>query len=161
MPTTHQIRQTARFSVPPAAVYRALMNSRQHTAFTGAPAKIDVRVRGRFTAWEPHLCGITVEVAEDKQIVQAWQAENWPSGHYSIATFELKRAGSGTALTFTQTGVPPKNRKSINDGWKTHYWQPLKKFFARLVYEPLLNVLLSRTFYSTNTSITVNSYPKV
>jgi hypothetical protein len=33
-------------------------------------------------------------------------------------------------LTITQSGVPPKNLKGINEGWKTHHWQPLKKFFA-------------------------------
>ena len=57
-------------------------------------------------------------------------AENWPAGHYSIATFELRRAGGGTVLTFTQAGVPAKNLKGIDEGWKTHYWQQLKKYFA-------------------------------
>jgi activator of HSP90 ATPase len=131
MALTHQIRHTIRFAVPPGAIYRALMDSRQHQAFTGAPAKIDAKVGGRFTAWGPHLSGVTVELIKDKRIVQAWRAENWPAGHYSIATFDLKRADRGTALTFTQVGVPPKNRKSVNEGWKAHYWQPLKKFFAK------------------------------
>ncbi len=131
MTLTHQIRHTIRFAVPPGAIYHALMDSRQHQAFTGAPAKIDANVGGRFTAWGPHLSGVNVELLKDKRIVQAWRAENWPEGHYSIATFDLKRVGSGTVLTFTQVGVPAKNRKSINEGWKTHYWQPLNKFFAK------------------------------
>jgi activator of HSP90 ATPase len=130
MAVTHQIRQAVRFAVPPHAIYRAFMDSRQHTAFTGAPAKIDAKIGGRFTAWGPHLSGVTVELIKDKRIVQAWRAENWPAGHYSIVTFDLKRAGRGTGLTFTQLGVPARNRKSIDAGWKTHYWQPLKKFFA-------------------------------
>jgi activator of HSP90 ATPase len=131
MTLTHQIRHTIRFAVRPGAIYHALMDSRQHQAFTGAPAKIDAKVGGRFTAWGPHLSGVNVELLKDKRIVQAWRAENWPAGHYSIATFDLKRVGSGTVLTFTQVGVPAKNRKSINEGWKTHYWQPLNKFFAK------------------------------
>jgi activator of HSP90 ATPase len=130
MTVPHQIRHTVRFAVPPSAIYRALMDSRRHRAFTGAPAKIEPKVGGRFTAWGPHLSGITVELVRDKRIVQAWRAENWPAGHYSIATFELRRAGGATVLTFTQAGVPAKNVKGINEGWKTHYWQPLKKFFA-------------------------------
>jgi activator of HSP90 ATPase len=131
MTLTHQIRHTIRFAVRPGAIYHALMDSRQHQAFTGAPAKIDAKVGGRFTAWGPHLSGVNVELLKDKRIVQAWRAENWPAGHYSIATFDLKRVGSGTVLTFTQVGVPAKNRKSINEGWKTHYWQLLNKFFAK------------------------------
>jgi len=40
MTVAHQIRHTVRFAVPPRAIYGALMDSRQHRAFTGAPAKI-------------------------------------------------------------------------------------------------------------------------
>src|SRR5260221_2822282 len=90
MTAMHQIRQTVRFAAPPSAIYRALMESRRHQAFTGAPAKIDAKVGGRFTAWGPHLSGVTVELVKDKRIVQAWRAENWPSGGYSVVTFNLK-----------------------------------------------------------------------
>jgi len=131
MAAAHQIRHTVRFTVTPRAVYRALMDSWQHSLFTGAPARIDPSVGGRFTAWGPHLSGINVELVRDRRIVQAWRAENWPTGHYSIVTFDLKRTASGTTLTFTQAGVPAKNLKSINEGWKTHYWQLMKKYFAR------------------------------
>jgi activator of HSP90 ATPase len=131
MSTIRQIRQVVRFTATPGAIYRALMNSKRHTAFTGAPAKVDAKVGGRFAAWGPHLRGINVELIKNKRIVQAWRAQNWPKGHYSIATFELKRARGGTLLAFTQTGIPAKNAKSINQGWKTHYWQPLKKYFAK------------------------------
>ena len=126
-----QIRHTVRFTVPPRAIYRALMDSWQHTAFTGAPAKVDPTVGGRFSAWGPHLKGINVELIRDKRIVQAWRAQDWPEGHYSIVTFDLKRSASGSTLTFTQAGVPAKNLKSIDAGWKSHYWQPLKKYFAK------------------------------
>ena len=131
MAAAHQIHHTVRFSATPRAIYRALMDSWQHAAFTGAPARIDPSVGGRFTAWGPHLSGITVELVRDRRIVQAWRAENWPAGRYSIVTFDLRRTASGTTLTFTQAGVPPRNLKSINEGWKTHYWQLLKKYFAK------------------------------
>jgi activator of HSP90 ATPase len=131
MAAAHQIRHTVRFNVSARAVYRALMDSWQHEAFTGAPAKIDPTVGGRFTAWGANLSGINVELVRDRRIVQAWRALDWPQGHYSIATFELKRAGKGTLLVFTQAGVPSKNLKDINAGWKTHYWQLLKKYFEK------------------------------
>jgi uncharacterized protein YndB with AHSA1/START domain len=40
-----------RFNASPEAIYNALMDSRMHSAFTGAPTKIDPKVGGRFTAW--------------------------------------------------------------------------------------------------------------
>jgi len=127
MATTRQIRHIVRFKATPSAIYRALMQSKRHAAFTGAPAEIDPTVGGRFAAWGSHLRGVTVELIKNQRIVQAWRARNWPTGHYSIATFELKQAKAGTVLVFTQVGIPAKNAKSINEGWKTHYWQPLKK----------------------------------
>lgn len=131
MTATKEIRHTVRFKATPRAIYQALMDSRKHAAFTGAPADIDPKVGGRFAAWGPHLRGINVELIKNKLIVQAWRAQNWPKGHYSIAAFELRPAKAGTVLVFTQTGIPAKNAKSINQGWKTHYWTPLKKAFAR------------------------------
>jgi activator of HSP90 ATPase len=127
MTRTKDIRHTVRIAATPHAVYEALMDSRKHTAFTDAPAKISRKVGGAFTAHGDHLSGINVELVKDRRIVQAWRADGWPDGHYSIASFELKPARGGTILTFTQTGVPTARFKSINQGWKQYYWQPLKR----------------------------------
>jgi len=131
MPTTREIRHVVQFNAKPAVIYDMLMNSKKHAAFTGAPAKVDARVGGRFRAWGPHLRGVNVELVKNKRIVQAWRAANWPKGHYSIATFAFQSAKGGTKLVFTQTGVPAKNARSINGGWKTHYWDLLKAAFRR------------------------------
>ena len=131
MSATKDIRHVVRFNAKPSAIYQMLMNSKKHAAFTGAPAKIAAKVGGRFSAWGPHLRGITVDLVSDKCIVQAWRAANWPKGHYSIATFELKGTRGGTTLVFTQTGIPAKNARSISAGWHTHYWGPLKEAFRK------------------------------
>src|SRR5262245_57949096 len=131
MAATREIRHTVRFNAKPRAIYEALMDAKKHTAFTGAPATIDPRVGGRLAAWGPHIRGINVELVRNKRIVQAWRTQNWPPGHYSIATFELRAAKGGTVLVFTQTGIPARNAKSINAGWTTHYWTLLKKALAK------------------------------
>jgi activator of HSP90 ATPase len=131
MATTREIRHIVRINAKPRAIYQALMNSKTHTAFTGAPAKIDAKVGGRFTAWGPYLQGVTVDLVKNKRIVQAWRAKSWPNGHYSIATFELKPAKGGSVLVFTQTGIPAKHVRDINGGWKSHYWDLLKKAFNK------------------------------
>ena len=114
------------FNASPEAIYNAPIDSRMHSAFTGAPAKIDPKVGGRFTAWGTHLKGINVELIKNKRIIQAQRTTNWPDGDYSIATFELRPTKTGTTIVFTQTGIPAKDAKSINAGWTTHYGQPLK-----------------------------------
>ena len=131
MMPSKEIRHIVRLKASPEAIYTALMNSRVHAAFTGAPASVDPKVGGRFTAWGDHLEGINVELVKNKRIVQAWRTTNWPAAHYSIACFELRPTNAGTTVVFTQTGIPAKNAKSIDAGWQTYYWEPLKAYFAK------------------------------
>ncbi len=126
MTTTKNIRHTVRIKANPRAVYDALMDSKKHTAFTGAPAKIGRHVGGRFTAHGSHLEGVNVDLTKNKRIVQAWRAAGWPAGHFSIVTFGLTPTKTGTLLEFTHVGIPTQRVKSINFGWKNYYWKPLK-----------------------------------
>jgi activator of HSP90 ATPase len=131
MTTTKNIHHVVRFKAKPAAIYQALMDSKKHTAFTGAPARISPAVGGRFTAHGPHLTGVNVDLVKNKRIVQAWRAANWPKGHFSVVTFVLKPIRTGTLLDFTHVGIPAQRVRSINAGWKSHYWEPLKAALKR------------------------------
>jgi activator of HSP90 ATPase len=64
-----------------------------------------------------------------KRITQAWRAREWPKGVYSIVTFALTaRPGGKTELRFSQVGVPAGDHAAKDKGWRTHYWEPLKRF---------------------------------
>jgi activator of HSP90 ATPase len=120
------IRQTATFKASPHEVYEALMDSRKHSKFTGAPAKISRKVGGEFTAYGGDLSGKTTELVADKKIVQEWRADDWPTGHVSHASFTLKKVKGGTQLSFYQSNVPAKHYKGIKQGWIDFYWKPMK-----------------------------------
>jgi uncharacterized protein YndB with AHSA1/START domain len=124
------IRQTVTIPAPPLVVYRALMDSRTHARFTGSPAKISPRVGGRFTTYDGYAEGRHLELVPGRKIVQTWRASDWPAGQYSTATFALARSGTGTALTFTQAGVPDEDAAAIRQGWREFYWIPLRALFA-------------------------------
>ena len=110
-------------------VYDALINSKKHSKFTGAPAKIGSKAGSAFTCYGDYISGITLELDPDRRVVQAWRSRNWPSGHFSIVTFALSPKGKDeTELHFTQIGVPADDYSEKNKGWRTHYWEPLKKF---------------------------------
>jgi uncharacterized protein YndB with AHSA1/START domain len=129
---TRDIHHTVTINAPPAAVFKALMDSRQHSKFTGAPAKMSGKVGGSFTCYNGYIEGVNLALQRPKLIVQAWQSENWPHGTWSIVTFKLaKLAGGKTKLTFSHVGVPAGDYKAKNKGWTTHYWQPLKKFLEQ------------------------------
>jgi uncharacterized protein YndB with AHSA1/START domain len=129
MPKT--IRQTVTINASPHAVYEALMDSRQHAAFSGRPARISRWPGGRFTAYGPYLSGVTRELVPDKKIVQFWRSKNWPAFHYSTVTFALKKVKGGTRLAFTQVGVPDNDYKAKTRGWIKSYWEPMKAMLEK------------------------------
>ena len=121
------IKQNVTLEARPSVVFEALMDSKKHAAFTGAPAKVSRKVGGEFSHHGGHIGGVNVEIAENKLIVQAWRPKGWPKGTWSLATFALAPLKGGkTKLSFTHPGIPAAHVKSITSGWKAHYWQPLK-----------------------------------
>jgi activator of HSP90 ATPase len=128
---TRTIKQTALVrGATPADIYGTLMNGERHGALSGQPTKMSTRVGGKWNVGHD-LEGKNVKLTKDKRIVQTWRANNWPKGVYSKATFALAKANGGTKITFTQTGVPSEFYKEISAGWRSYYWGPLRKTFAK------------------------------
>ena len=125
------IKQIAKFNVSPHEVYEILMDSKKHAAFTESGAKISRKIGGKISAYDGWIKGKNVKLIKDKKIVQKWRGEDWPEGHYSIAKFELKKINSGTELKFNQTNVPQEFFKDISIGWKTQYWDKMRKNFGK------------------------------
>ncbi len=125
------IRQSVTLRASPKAVYDALMDSRQHSRFTGSKAVISRRVGGRFTAYDGYASGKNLELVPGKKIVQTWRASEWPRGQVSKVTFSLRKVRTGTRLTFRQTGVDSNQIASIKKGWVEFYWEPMKKILGR------------------------------
>lgn len=126
---TKEIKHQVAIHASPARVFEALMNEKKHAAFTGEPARISRKAGSAFRCYGTYITGITLEVVPGKRIVQAWRSRDWPRGHYSIVTFALsKMAGGRTRLRFTQVGVPASDYARKNAGWRTHYWEPLKRY---------------------------------
>jgi len=125
------LRQTRTFRATAKELYDLLMDSKQHSAVTGAPAKISAKIGGKFTAFGGDLEGTTLELTPNKKIVQSWRSSDWPPGVYSRATFVFSPAGKGkTKLTFTQSGIPEGQYEDIRQGWITYYWEPMAQQLA-------------------------------
>jgi activator of HSP90 ATPase len=64
--------------------------------------------------------------------VQAWRAQDWPAGHFSLVTFSLSSAAGGrTKLAFTQVGLPASDAAAKSRGWHTYYWKPLRAYLEK------------------------------
>ncbi len=125
---TKTIKQTATFKASPHEIYELLMDSKKHSGFTQAPAKISKKVNGKFTTYGNYIDGVNLELVKDKKIVQSWHGSEWPKDHYSKATFLLKKNKNGTKLIFTQSNVPVEFYKDISEGWMEHYWNKMKSY---------------------------------
>jgi activator of HSP90 ATPase len=130
---TKTIKQSVTIKANPHEVYEALMDSRNHSKFTGEKASISRKVGGKFSIFDGGLTGTNLELVQDKKIVQSWRASmrDWPKDHYSRATFSMKDVTGGTRLTFTQSGVPEKCYESISQGWRDYYWKPMKEMLEK------------------------------
>lgn len=106
------------------------MDESKHAAFTGYPAKIDARAGGLFQTCGERNYGYTVALVPDRTIVQARRHRDWPDSSYSIATFALSGEGGGTRLDFTQEGVPEEALGWIDSGWRSTYWEALRRWLA-------------------------------
>jgi len=129
--TTKTISQTVRFKATPHEVYDVLMDSKKHSEFTGDTAKISLQKGGQFSTFGGYATGQNLDLLEDKKIVQSWRADNWPEGHFSKITIELKEMKDGTQLQFKQEDVPDFDYKSVAQGWEGYYWEPMKKYLEK------------------------------
>ena len=114
----------------PQRVYEALLDSKQFSAFTGAPAEIHREPGGAFSCFGGAIVGRSVELVAGRRIVQAWRSDGWPEGSYSIVKFELIQQGAGTRLVMDHRGFPDGAREHLEAGWKEHYWEPLAKYLS-------------------------------
>lgn len=122
-----QIHHEVVFAAPPGQIYQALIDSKEFTKITGAPAEIDPEEGGRFSCFGGYITGRQVEMTPNRRIVQAWRAGSWPEGVYSIVSFDLRPEGLKTKLVFDQNGAPENDIVSLDPGWAKRYWEPLKQ----------------------------------
>lgn len=128
---TRNIRQTIIIKASPHEIYEVLMDSGKHSELTGSEAKISRRVGGKISVYNGDIEGTNLYLVPDEKIVQSWRYSDWPEGHYSKATFSLKKVEDGTRLTFTQTDVPDEHYEDISQGWRDYYWKPMKEMLEK------------------------------
>jgi activator of HSP90 ATPase len=118
------------FKAAPQRVFDLLLDAKLFAAFTGMPATIDPNPGGAFSTFAGRIEGRNIEIIAAKRLVQAWRPSSWDAGVYSIAHFELKPGGAGTAVVLDHTGFPETNFGHLDAGWHLRYWEPMQKYLA-------------------------------
>jgi uncharacterized protein YndB with AHSA1/START domain len=138
------IHQEVVFAAPRSRVYALLTDAREFqkvVVLSGAvasgkvktdiPAQIGREAGAPFSIFGGFVGGRIIELVPDVRLVQAWRAQDWPPGVYSIVKFELATQGADTLLVFDQTGFPASDGEQLVQGWKMNYWEPMAKVLAR------------------------------
>ena len=77
MPESLEVSETIPAS--PAEIYAAFLDSRKHSAMTGAKASVDPAIGGKFTAWEEYISGTTIALEPNRRIKQNWRTTDFPA----------------------------------------------------------------------------------
>lgn len=140
--SAESIHQEPSFTASRARVYGALLDARRFdrvVELSGARKELHLPARssqinphpgGAFALFGGYINGRQVALVPDSLIVQAWRAESWPKGAYSIARFELLEHEAGCRILFDHAGFPRGEAESLRSGWHEHYWEPLQKLFS-------------------------------
>lgn len=130
---TKIIRQSEIFKAPPHEIYELLLDSKKHSKFTGSKSEIVRKVGGEFSAYDGYNRGKLLELVPNRKIVIALRhdEDDWPEDHFSKITIRLSKNEDGTKLTFTQSAVPSQHAGHLAQGWKDHYWEPMKAMLEK------------------------------
>jgi uncharacterized protein YndB with AHSA1/START domain len=115
----------------PERVYKAWLNSKEHTEMTGSKATASAQAGKKFTAWDNYIQGKNIKLEPYKRIVQSWRTTEFPADvPDSKLELILEKAGKGTKLTLIHSVIPEGQDASYKKGWKDFYFAPMKKYFV-------------------------------
>ncbi len=116
----------------PAAVYKAWMSSKGHTAMTGSAATVTPRAGCRFSAWDGYISGKTLSLKPPSRITQSWRTTEFDEDDEdSKLEVVLEKAKTGTKVTLKHTHIPAGQGPGYRKGWIDFYFTPMKEYFSR------------------------------
>ena len=114
-------------------LYKAWLDSKQHTVFTGGEANCSSKLNGAFTAWDGYISGKNLELLPDEKIIQEWRAADFAEDDKSsLLQLNFESAGRGkTKLTLSHSHLPDNLADSLKSGWREHYFIPMKAYYSK------------------------------
>ena len=129
---TRAIQQSVKFRVSPEKLYDIYMDSKKHSAATGAPARISKKAGGSFAAFHGAIGGKNLLILPKRMIVQAWRARHWKAAEPdSILILRFSKARGGGRIDLVHANVPAYDHRGVSKGWNKYYWKPWRVYLAR------------------------------
>ncbi|HLP53965.1 MAG TPA: SRPBCC domain-containing protein [Fluviicola sp.] len=120
------------FPVMTSVLYKAWLDSEQHTAMTGGEAVVSDKVGDSFTAWDEYISGRNLELVPDTKIRQSWRTadfpEDQPDSELELAFIPTE---TGTRIVLRHSNLTDAD-EHYKAGWEQHYFEPMAVYFASL-----------------------------
>ena len=110
-------------------VYAAWLDSDEHSAMTGSPARVSANVGGKFDAWDGYIRGKNLELEPSSRILQLWRTSEFEdSDEDSMLEVLFESTEYGTSVRIRHTQLT-KHGMQYQQGWKDSYFTPMKAYF--------------------------------
>lgn len=119
-------------AITPLELYRAWIDSDEHSYMTGAVARIEPEVGGAHRAWDGYIWGEILELVEGEKIVQTWRTTHFDDDDDDSrleVSFTDNGAG-GTVVHIRHTNIPEGQGAEYLSGWEDHYFEPMRLYFG-------------------------------
>jgi activator of HSP90 ATPase len=120
------------FPIKSDKLYKAWLDSKEHSSFTRSKAVVSKGLNRKFTAYDGYISGKNLILEPNKRIVQSWRATDFPEKHpdsFIEIIFEPQK--TGTKLTLKHSGIPEGMGKDYKKGWKDFYFKPMKEYYSK------------------------------
>src|ERR1035437_3258113 len=101
------------FLITSDKLYKAWLDSKEHSSFTGSKAVVSKGLNRKFTAYDGYISGKNLILEPNKRIVQSWRETDFPEKHpdsFIEIVFDPKKAG--TKVTLKHSGIRSEEHTS-------------------------------------------------
>lgn len=127
------IEYSIEIPVYPERVYRAWLDSGEHSRFSGEAAHIQAWAGGEFRALGGRVTSRLTRLLPHDCIEQTWQVEGLPLEDDSRISLTLQPTCTGCELKLRHQGVPVSSNRALLAWWEQVYLRPLRAYFDALV----------------------------
>lgn len=119
------------FSANPSKIYEAWLDSTLHTKMTGGLAVCSKNIGDSFTTWDGYIEGKNIELKLNEKIIQSWRTSEFDKNDEdSRLIIRLNALQNGTEFIIEHSNIP-EGQTQYKQGWKDHYFTPMKSYFER------------------------------
>lgn len=121
-----QVKQSCYIESTIQRVWRALTDESVLNQWAG-PARMDLKAGGEFSLWGNDVHGTNTKIVPNELLQQDWYGDDNPERKYDV-TFSLGFDDYRGQVILTVThSAGDDDFKSMSDGWRQYYFEPIKK----------------------------------